>query len=150
MTAQHRTSLDWAEAGQAASIDALVLRFGAVLNGLHERVVDGDCEWFIVDHTARLVDCSSDSSAATNALGTPLSNLAGGVLASVVDEAWRQVLVGRVQVIWPWEGGRARAALRSIELHPIRDILADDAPVVGALVVVVDHQSATQAHAAAA
>lgn len=144
MTITDHSALTWVTAGSTTTVDALVLRFGVVLNGLFDRVLHEGCDWFLVDHTGHLIDCASEAAGATSLLGAPLGQLVGGgVAAGPIDEAWSRVLVGRAQVVWPWQGGRARAAIRSIELHPIRDVLSDDAPVVGALVVIVDAQSRT-------
>lgn len=141
MTISNDTALTWVTAGSTTSVDALVLRFGAVLNGLFDRVLNDGCDWFLVDYSGNLIDCSAEAVGATGLLGAPLRQLVGGVAAESIDDAWNQVLVGRAQTVWPWQGGRAKVAMRSIELHPIRDVLTDEAPVIGALVVIVDAQS---------
>lgn len=150
MTTTDHNALTWVTAGSTTTVDALVLRFGAVLNGLFDRVLHEGCDWFLVDQSGHLIDCSAEAVGATGLLGAPLGQLVGGVAAESMDEAWNQVLVGRAQTVWPWHGGRAKAAMRSIELHPIRDVMSDAAPVIGALVVIVDAQSRTGSLSAAA
>lgn len=120
------------------SIDTLELRFGAVFTGLFDRVVDEDSDWFLVDHAGHLVDGSAHAVNASSLLGSTVTNIAGLVAHDMLVAAWSQVLLGRAQAVWPWRGGRARAAMRSIELHPIRDTLSDGSPVIGALAVIVD------------
>lgn len=138
MTAAHDTAVSWVASGTTTSVDALVLRFGAVLNGLFDRVVEDGNDWLLVDHSGHVIDCSANDGGATALLGSPITNIAGGVAAESFATAWSQVLMGRAQAVWPWQGGRARAAMRSIEIHPIRDTLSDGSPVVGALAVIVD------------
>ena len=150
MTSSHDSALTWVTAGSTTTVDALVLRFGAVLNGLFERALHEGCDWFLVDQSGHMIDCSAESTGATGLLGSPLRQLVGGVATESIDDAWNQVLNGRAQTVWPWRGGRAKAAMRSIELHPIRDVLSEHAPVVGALVVIVDAESRTVALSAAA
>jgi hypothetical protein len=150
MTTSHDSALAWITAGTTATVDALVLRFGAVLNGLFTEVLDEGGEWFLIDLSGHLVDCTVDSDGATALLGSHLTRIAGPDAKGPLSEAWVQVLNGRAQTVWPWHGGRARAAMRSIELHPIRDVLTDDAPVVGALMVFVDSQTQSSSLRAAA
>lgn len=133
------SSVDWINAGTTTSVDALVLRFSVVLNGLYEHVGNAGSSWFLVDITGRLVDCGADSAAPL--LGAPVTRLVGGLAAAEIELAWAQVLNGRSQTIWPWRGGRATAAARSIELHPLRDTLSDARPIIGALAVMVDAES---------
>jgi len=128
----------WLDAGRSATVDAMVLRFGATLNGLQDLVLDGQSDWFLVDQSGRLIDCSAKADGAASLLGAPITQIAGGVAAETFAHAWSQVLLGRAQAVWPWSGGRAKASLRSIELHPIRDVLSAESPIVGALVVIVD------------
>ena len=150
MTTTDHSALTWVTAGSTTTVDALVLRFGAVLNGLFDRVLHDGCDWFLVDHSGHLIDCSAASAGAAGLLGAPLRLIVGGVAADSIDDAWNHVLVGRAQTVWPWQGGRAKAAMRSIELHPIRDVLTEDEPVIGALVVIVDAHSRAAALSAAA
>jgi hypothetical protein len=138
MTTTRVSAANWVAAGNTMTADALELRFGAVLNGLFDRVVDEGGAWFLVDNAGRVVDCASDAHGAEALLGTHVTRIAGLEAAAVVNEAWLQVHNGRAHVVWPWHGGRAQATMRSVELHPIRDVLGDDALVVGALVVFVD------------
>lgn len=140
----------WTTAGTTSSVDAVVLRFAAVLNGLFDRAVHEGNDWFLVDRSGHLIDCSAETIGASSLLGSPVTKIAGGVAAESFASAWSQVLMGRAQAVWPWQGGRAKAAMRSIELHPIRDVLSDDGAVVGALVVIVDAKTAVQAMSIAA
>jgi hypothetical protein len=133
------SSIDWINAGTTSSVDALVLRFSVVLNGLYEHVGSAGGSWFLVDVAGRIVDCGADGAAPL--LGAPVTRLAGGLAAAEIESAWHQVLNGRTQTVWPWHGGRAKAAVRSIELHPLRDTLSDARPIIGALVVMVDATS---------
>ncbi|MBX9472897.1 hypothetical protein [Microcella sp.] len=150
MITANTTALDWVSAGNSTSVDALVLRFGAVLNGLLERVLDNGSDWFLVDRSGRLIDCRADDLGASGLIGAPLAKIAGGAAAESIEQAWRHVLNGRAQAVWPWQGGRARVAMRSIELHPIRDVLTDEDFIVGALVVIVDADARGESLSAAA
>ena len=141
---------NWTNAGTTNSVDAVVLRFAAVLNGLFESAVDDGNDWFLVDRSGHLIDCSAETIGASSLLGSPVTKIAGGVAADSLASAWSQVLLGRAQAVWPWQGGRAKATTRSIELHPIRDVLTEDSPVVGALLVIVDSQLVEQAISLAA
>lgn len=138
MTTIHVSAANWIAAGNTMTADAFELRFGAVLNGLFERVVDDGVDWFLVDNAGRVVDCAADAHGAEALLGTQVTRIAGQEAVAVLNEAWLQVHNGRAQIVWPWHGGRAQATMRSVELHPIRDVLSDEPLVVGALVVFVD------------
>ncbi len=131
--------LNWIEAGTTTSIEALVLRFAAILNGTFEHIGSACTSWLLVDHSGRVVDCGARETAAL--IGAPVMRLAGGVAAGDLESAWNQVLMGRSQTVWPWRGGRAQAVTRSIELHPLRDVLSEVRPVIGALVVLVDSEA---------
>lgn len=130
------TATDWIAAGTTASVDSLVLRFAVVMNGLHDEVNMSGGSWFIADVGGRVIDCGTPTGAPV--LGASVTQLCGGLAADELSAAWKQVLMGRAQTVWPWHGGRARATMRSIELHPLRDILGDEPVVIGALVVMVD------------
>ncbi len=133
------SSLNWIDAGTNASVDALVLRYAAVLDGSFQHIgAVGDC-WLLVDLSGRVVDCGA--SADVPLLGAPVTRLAGGVAVSDLESAWSQILMGRSQTVWPWRGETTKAATRSIELHPLRDVLSDVRPVIGALIVLVDSEA---------
>lgn len=142
MTA-HSDAIDWMAVGTASSVSALVLRFAVVQNGLHEQMSSAsDDAWFLVDDAGRLIDCGSPHAAPL--LGAPITQVVGGLAAGELGGAWYQVMRGRSQTVRPWNGGRARVATRVIEMHPLRDLLNDGIPVIGALVRVVDHQADAQ------
>lgn len=130
------TTVDWMNVGTTSTVDALVLRFAAVLNGLDREVGSADTTWFLVNADGQLVDCGAAD--AVPLLGSPVTRLLGGLVDRELEAAWHQVLLGRAQTVWPWRGGRARATMRSIELHPLRDLMGDPPSVIGALVVIVD------------
>jgi len=141
MTTSQRDAATWATAGRVSTAESLTLRYAAVLNGLFDSVLHEGLDWFLVDRSGRLVDCSALAHGATGLLGAPLSKISGGIAAEALSRAWDQILIGRVQTVWPWQGGRARADMRSLELHPIRDVLSADEQILGALVVLVDETS---------
>jgi len=150
MITTHTTAIDWAVAGSSSTVNALVLRYGAVLNGLFEWVLDEGSDWFLVDASGCLIDCRSDAPGASSLVGSSLSRIAGPDAVGDLEAAWKHVLNGRAQAVWPWSGGRARAAARSIEIHPIRDVLTEDARIIGALVVIVDSETRATRWSAAA
>lgn len=139
MTATRTSAIDWMSAGTTSTVEALVLRFAAVVNGLHEHVASPSTTWFLLDAEGRVVDCGAPS--ASSLLGAPVSHLLGGIAAHELGSAWMQVLMGRAQTVWPWRGGRAKATMRSIELHPLRDVMGERTVVIGALVVMVDENA---------